>query len=368
MKIHMDSREHYLDNLRWMAMLLGVFVHTSKIENFGLLDQVAEVSNLFRMALFFLISGYLGALLLKKNNTTNFLKGRLTNLSIPLMAGIFLLNPITFWLMYEYIDGKPSIDRVLSIYSSGTEQRFKDIIVIWHLHLWFLFSLIFYVAMAALVKNPISIAGSHIENYLSNNQRIIKITGLISITLITTASVGLILAFKGIETVTGDLPWIIRITLQYTPFYITGMLLYHSPTYFKSIKNTNYTLGALVIISYVYFNHYSENSILSTITLICARAWICFFMLDIGYRFLNIKNKATALLSESIYTVYIFHFIIIYLISVTIFTNINISIAIFMAISTATIITCLGIHIYIIRKSYVAQYIFNGRKRTYQTK
>ncbi|KDE39245.1 Glucans biosynthesis protein C [Nitrincola lacisaponensis] len=360
--INTQNREHYLDNLRWIAMLLGVFVHTSKLDNFGFLDQIAEVSNLFRMALFFLISGYLGALLLSKKSNLDFLKSRLANLTIPLAAGILILNPITFLLMHQYIDGNPSFDRAISVYSLNEEQRFKDIIIVWHLHLWFLFSLIFYVLMATLIKDIIKKTSSKVQSYILDRPAVLRNIHAITISFIIITSIFTIIIFKCIESFTGNLPWIIRITFQYIPFYITGMIIFYCKTLFINLRKTNYVLGFIIIFTYIIFNHmYTQNSTLSLITLICARTWICFFMLDLGYKFLNIKNKATTLLSESIYTVYIFHFIVIYILATLLTKPFEMNILDYVTISVITISICIMAHIYLIKKSNLALLVFNGR-------
>lgn len=357
-------REHYLDNLRWIAMLIGVFVHASTLEDFGVIDNITFVSSLFRMALFFLISGYLGALLLDKKGAFNFLVGRIYNLFIPLVTGTVLLNTLTLWLMFQYIDQKPSWTRVYAVFS-GHEQLL-DVHVVWHLHLWFLVSLMCFVCMAALIGQIVRRAALLVEKYLTQSYAAHRFAPVLVLVAGVGLSMTLIVIVKVVELVVGDLPWLVRITAQYAPFYVIGMMLFSSPKLFKRLRQTSYILGIFVLSSYFLVRQGDmENSggVLHIATLIAVRFWVSFFVLDIGFRFLNKSNRFTALLSSSIYTVYIFHFFVLYVIGVTVFSIIQLNALMYWVLVATTIIVCLFMHYALIDRFSVLKLFFNGRMK-----
>src|SRR6516225_1545702 len=85
-----SDRIHYLDNLRALAMLLGVFLHCALAyayptqivwlatdpQSSVLVDASFSFIHLFRMGLFFLISGYFAKLLITRKGLKSFVWNR----------------------------------------------------------------------------------------------------------------------------------------------------------------------------------------------------------------------------------------------------------------------------------------------------
>jgi peptidoglycan/LPS O-acetylase OafA/YrhL len=100
-----NTRFHYLDNVRAWAMIVGVIFHASLaysplIHNFWLtaetqqselVDIIAWFSHLFRMSVFFVISGFFAHLLLKKRGLKGMLKNRIARILIPFLVFLPLL-------------------------------------------------------------------------------------------------------------------------------------------------------------------------------------------------------------------------------------------------------------------------------------
>ncbi|MBT5875065.1 MAG: acyltransferase family protein, partial [Candidatus Latescibacteria bacterium] len=90
------TRIHYLDHIRALAMLLGVFFHaafsyaeytqsvwlTTDIEKSFALEVFIWFGHLFRMALFFLIAGFFANLMVQKRGVFGFLKNRALRLGL----------------------------------------------------------------------------------------------------------------------------------------------------------------------------------------------------------------------------------------------------------------------------------------------
>ena len=93
------KRLHHMDNLRALAMLLGVVFHASlayspMLHFFWLpadnqaaeaIDVFAWFSHLFRMPLFFLIAGFFAIFLIEKRGLKGFLINRTMRVLLPLV-------------------------------------------------------------------------------------------------------------------------------------------------------------------------------------------------------------------------------------------------------------------------------------------
>lgn len=109
-----EPRYHALDSVRAAAMLLGVLYH-AMIFRMIFSGKAAflnpklgqrwtfEWMHSFRMPLFFLISGFFGAMMLEKYGTRRFLEKRWSRIGIPMFVGLLTLSPIstlTFFLLF----------------------------------------------------------------------------------------------------------------------------------------------------------------------------------------------------------------------------------------------------------------------------
>ena len=70
------ERLYHLDALRSIAMLFGLFVHANMLHGGDFIPLVGLTSIYFRMATFFLISGYLAAHVAVRTSNRAMLSGR----------------------------------------------------------------------------------------------------------------------------------------------------------------------------------------------------------------------------------------------------------------------------------------------------
>lgn len=130
----------YLDAMKGIMILWGIPVHACTVSNSEFFRNVAKISGWARMEAFFLISGFLSYMLIKRyGNKTIFLR-RLVAVGIPLLSVLLLLNPITNYLVLKYHNGAaaPSLGEFFSGHiASGLEGTWG-----WHLHVWFLLVLL----------------------------------------------------------------------------------------------------------------------------------------------------------------------------------------------------------------------------------
>ncbi len=161
------TRIHSLDNLRALAMLLGVYLHAAfayanPSQSFWLAtDQGSSISidvsiwfiHLFRMSLFFLLSGYFAKLVIERKGAKRFLWGRLLRIVLPfLLFYPFLLAAITVVIVFalSYVPNPRGLIGMIATMAQDTSEARQS--PPWTtMHLWFLYYLFLFNLMTPLL-------------------------------------------------------------------------------------------------------------------------------------------------------------------------------------------------------------------------
>lgn len=364
------QRQLYLDELRAACMLLGVLVHAADLGNFGIFDSIPEISNLFRMATFFLISGYMAGVLMDRQATGDFLTGRMRNLVLPLVSCAVLVNPPTLWLIFAYFNA----DTYAGFGWREIYQATFDIIpsegpMIWHLHLWFLFSLIFYALIAPLLR-PLAMAIGRAPGVvrLATTIRGGRLAPLATVLATTLA----ILAIGCLWKVAGKLgfsaPWLLHATFDNLPFYATGLVLYHSAELWAAVKRFDpASLSLAAVILAVGGDHDVISTwewVLKAASEAFLRGTIALALIAAFHHWCNGRSRILAELSRTIYTIYLFHYLIIYLIAIAYKAVLPLNAVGYLVIVALTVLASYLLHVIVIDRYPVLKLIFNGRKTT----
>ena len=101
-----NERYHFLDGLRGVAMLLGLVLHgVLSFAGMGawlavdvksapeILLPLIDWIHGFRMSLFFLVSGFLTAMMWRKRGMGGLVKQRLLRIGVPLILGVIIVFP-----------------------------------------------------------------------------------------------------------------------------------------------------------------------------------------------------------------------------------------------------------------------------------
>ncbi|TMP28056.1 acyltransferase [Pseudoalteromonas rubra] len=160
-----SPRFHYIDNLRSLALLLGVVFHaalaygpyfsniwfTADPTNHVAFDYFAIWSHLFRMPLFFVIAGFCAALLISKRGGNGFIINRLKRVLLPFVV----FFPLTMLVLYhalgwgaEIAHEKPAL---FTVFQSVKEP------IISTMHLWFLWNLTQFCLLCWLLQKHASL-------------------------------------------------------------------------------------------------------------------------------------------------------------------------------------------------------------------
>ena len=158
-KIEISSvRYHGLDALRGIAMLLGVVLHAAlpyipDVEAFWPADKnssqgiytVFQFIHLWRMPLFFILSGFFAHLVINRKSWKNWWGNRFLRIVIPIIV-FFPLMSLTIPWIFQY--GRTG--QLVFFYSDVGQPH----------HLWFLWHLMIFVGITSLFRLPYLVASA----------------------------------------------------------------------------------------------------------------------------------------------------------------------------------------------------------------
>ncbi len=164
-----SQRIYYLDNLRALAMLLGVFLHSAlayaqPAQTVWLatdsrasvpLDASIWFIHLFRMGLFFLLSGYFAKLVIERKGLRHFMWNRFLRVVVPFVLFYpFLLAAMTIVIVFSlaYLVEPLGLMGFIAaaVKDSSGAQKSQPLTT---MHLWFLYYLMAFSAIGALLRN-----------------------------------------------------------------------------------------------------------------------------------------------------------------------------------------------------------------------
>lgn len=316
-KMPRSERLHYLDALRSFCMLLGIFVHATTLNNFGWLDFIPFISDQFRMATFFAASAMLSVLVLQRRTASSFVGKRLIMLLIPFVVGVLLLNPATLWLIWQVRGSEPeSLMDILSLSISSDGLRTPENLV-WHLHLWFLVTLAVYATVTPAFNRIIGSA------WFSQkfNEFLQWIPASLRIFSVALGAAAIAILLRGIgEVLFPQLYewWLTRATLLNVTFFITGILIAHSAPLRTVGFDTVSVISALLLIVLLKLEVFPSDSVIGKLVGLCidqiVNVCAIFFLMWIFRKFANNPSRIVELVIRTIYTVYIFHYLFIYIV------------------------------------------------------
>ncbi|MGJ8662429.1 MAG: acyltransferase family protein [Marinicella sp.] len=316
-----NIRYHYMDNLRALAMLLGVVFHASlayspMMHFFWLtadqqseaIDVFAWFTHLFRMPLFFLIAGFFSVYLIQKRGLTRFLMNRGLRVLLPFL--IFL--PLVLWAIIAAITWagvhieKPSPALYFILNSMNSEVAANQPINT--SHLWFLYYLCFFY-LVLLVMWMLKIIQS---TALSSFMRPWVVVVIIPLILIP-VFYHLPAPHPAPETL---MPLLWPFAL-YGLFFLFGALLFKHQSLIKSLDRHLLWMLAAGIGSYVYVA-YRMPAAYGTLLMAIAESFTAWYMtlscLIMGHKWLNQKQQVVRYIADSSYWIYLIHIPVLFMV------------------------------------------------------
>ena len=356
----MDRRLYHLDFLRAFALFVGVFYRSAHADaGAGDYDFVRDASGAFRMACFFLISGYFSVALIERKGTLPFLKGRLVMLTVPALVCVILLAPFTAEWMASY-------------YSQVNSS--KDFKMFWMYHAWFLFSLLAYTLILNYTVRVSTISVDWLSTYMPEN--LARILFFSMVVLVCALSYKVIL-----PSFMWDIPYIhlvglfVLISVQHFPYFLLGVFMFLWRDVYDKFNSGYIRWGlvallciggsiALNLVTDYYQLSGTKQHFLEFFAIVyeyLLAILLSIFLCAFGARFLDKDYWIVRVMAQSAYTVYVVHFIIV---AFLLFVLLEMGVPMDARMALSAIGACLGgvlFHFAIVKRFKVTSLLFNGK-------
>ena len=326
-------------------------------------DFIIFEIHLFVMELFFVISGFMFIMLLKKKSIYQAITDRFKRIFIPFLLGLLILIPIVLSLFsLSHFRGLELIKlaTITKCYSEGWKLAMQNFFPT--AHLWFLFYLIIFYSLTILLKRNI--------NYLIN----LSIKQVLLIGIIT-SSICMFFMDRWIVdnplTLIPDIPSLIH----YYIFFLIGMLTFNSSRILQTIINKSrkifiagLVIGLLATLPQIFFErvdlYYYKIIKLFAIILSCSASYLLVIgFWGIAYNLKLPNSKILRYITDSSYWVYIINMPIVTIIQIVLIPfNISIFLKFIIALLSALFISMLSYE-YFVRYTFIGTILNKKRKR-----
>lgn len=298
-------RNHYIDNLRFLTVLLLFPYHICMIynnygENFYVrgpevdsLTGFIYITSPWFMPLLFVIAGISTSYALKKRSPIEYIKERFNKLFIPLLFGILIYVPIQTYFAERY-------------HNSYTGGYFKQYILFFTKetdlsgytggftpgNLWFLL----YLFIISCIALPLILQYRKVENKFSFGD--FSVSSLYGFYLIP-------FILNPVLNISG------KSVGEFFGWFILGCFLLSNDKLIIKLeaKRKPLTIFALILLAgYFYYDYLNLDMKLITDMLYFITRWVCILaIIALGKHFLNFTNTITQYLSKASFSIYIFH-------------------------------------------------------------
>lgn len=297
------TRLNYIDNLRWITVALLIIYHAAMAYNtwgeanyifFEPVKAIASVVTFISpwfMPLMFALAGVSSKYSLQKRGYAVFIRERLIRLGIPLLAGIYAINPVLSFIADVTHNGYKGT--YLSHYRvffteytdfSGYDGGFAIA------HLWFI-----------LVLLLISILSCAVISILSRFK---------TDTVLFTAVTGIVLFL--LSALSFDIKTAGKPVLLYLCVYLTGYFIYGNESAVKRIARYKWVLLAVfiassLVASFFYNYFYADHGNLVRVCTVISFLTGVPALITAGHDHLDLSNAFTRHNAGISYVVYIIH-------------------------------------------------------------
>ena len=386
------TRYYYLDNLRALALMLGVFVHaamayslymnemwlTSAPEKSTIIEAATMFSHLFRMPLFMLIAGFFGCYLYQKRGLKGFIKNRSLRILLPFVIFFpLLMASFVFLFMYamEHVENKSPLLQLISTFATNPGARPN--MQVSTMQLWFLFNLVlFYCVILVILKINVL----NVKAWLSTcSVRTLRSVLLLVLPLIMVPA---LYSQYALPLHMPDRPYPQLWSFgYYGVFFAVGWILFSSQYLLDAVNNYwKWMLLVSVIAFSIAYQFYPRTIALTvavnpeghfpdvtkTLFLAVLQAFISVYMvfalLVLGKRFLGQENAFFRYMSQSSYWVYLVHVPVILFIQILLMDrDWNLWLKYLLTIALTFIISLLSYQV-LVRYTPIG-WMLNGRQR-----
>ena len=349
-----SQRIYALDALRAFLMFFGLLVHagshTSVVWGMG---AIAFVSGLFRMEGFFVLAGFFAAMILTKVPARTFHVRRLQGILVPLLV-VLPTNLLAIELHDIYLQQRASLFPGLPVGELQTP---------WHLHLWFLLVL----AGCTVLTLPLVRLADRIQaisRHLPLPPHMICLA--IAIGGVLVGRIAITGTLGEYATLDERLYPIVAFG-NYLPFYLVGILSYRSePVRMAMVapQRADVVVWSAVAAISAAARFGLPLTAGAILTVEAALALAVFGLLcALFQRLVRGPNPSVAFLSDAAYTVYLLHYLVMWLVFAAfapVFESYWALYALALVLATASM---LAFHALVVKRSPVLSFLLNGKRR-----
>lgn len=352
------ARNYSLDAARGILMMLGAVLHAANIystsggwllkdgEGSQSFDLIIQSIHVFRMPAFFWISGYFCALTFTRSGSDGLLRKRLPRILVPLLATWITLNACQLCFL-AWINKQDVIETLLT----GIPLY----------HLWFLIDLMVFILVAAIVLPKLPTA----ENI---NKRINSLPTLWALVVMSFLSIfaSLLVRSTGIAyDQIFQLTTLYRLA-TYGPFFAVGIYMYKNQDVHQKLLRvpvSGLVLAVPVAAIAQTYSHYPSALVREFASFVeIFMAWVSVAaVLRLFHELVKKDSPLTRFLSDSAYTVYLFHHVFVVLVGFVLIEYSFGSWLKFLIVCTASLGGSMLIHVKLVRRNRAIRFLFNGK-------
>lgn len=359
-------------------MLLGVVLHSAitygefnygdawSLKDLGSMnvayDLMVWIIHIFRMPIFFAISGFFGALLFYERGSQKMIQNRAKRVLIPFIVFLFILWPL---VAFAWVFTSANMSGNEAAFSATLKTMSNPLIYIPKntFHLWFLNYLIYFVAFSwllALMMKKLVKLSQVIKKVFQFFLRNILVSPFIFAAFLFLMLY--LLEVEDIDNTTFFVPeW--KSWLLYLQFYIWGWLLFKSKELLNKLISFD-CLFLLLAIGLFVFNVIFNNTFshIQHMVFNALMKWLFLFgIMGMFMRFFSSENTKTRYISDSSYWVYLIHlpltgFIPGLMIGLNLPAHIK-----FLIVLVTTSVFCLITYHYFVRSTFIGKFL-NGKR------
>ena len=342
-------------------MMYGVLVHASTIGEHWLFEAIKGISSYVRMEAFFVLAGFFSALQLQKIPAVQYWKVRAVVLAVPLAVTLFSTALATNYLIQCYLGTCFSF----SHYWAMVLNKSTEVFFIWHLHLWFLFSLIAYSLIAPQLNRTVKSLRHYIASASERGG---------SILILLTMATAIVLLRGGYDVALEPFiehtafEFVVRSTCSYFPYFAIGVCVYHTPALLHWFERPH-PVATVVVFAILGLYELLWSEMLDGVVRGVAKhavhgmaAVIATNLLWILFRHsANQKRASIDWITRASYTVYLFHYACIAILANIIVLPDAWLLARFAVIVAITYAVTLFFHAGVVERIPLIRLLLNGR-------
>ena len=302
-----NTRKHYLDNIRWITVVIVVIYHVFYMFNGeGILGTVGKITDLevqyydvyqyivypWFMLVLFIVSGISSKIYLDKHTDKEFIKSRTTKLLVPSTIGLFVFQFIQGYINMSFSDAFSTMNDVPKVVVYFLMLA-SGIGVLWYIQLLWVFSVLL-VPIRKIEKNRLWNLGAK--------------TNIVVLILMTA------LIYLAAQVLNTPVICVYRFGLYLTGFLL-GYFVFSHDEVIEVLKKWLPLLAAVAValgtaFCVVNFGGQYADAPANRTLLFTSYAWfMSLTVLGFGAKFLDFQNDFTSWMSRHSWGLYIFHYL-----------------------------------------------------------